>query len=130
MGNGGGQLDMPHTLAPHLRLNDFDSAFVADDTAMLHSFIFSAITLPIFGRPKNLRTKQAILFRLKRPIIDGFRFFDLTIRPRTNFLRRRDPNAHGVEGHGIAWPFKQGIDTFQGSTLLLGNWKTFAEKWQ
>ena len=87
MGNRCGEFDMAETFPPDFRLNNLHAAFFADNTAMLHAFVFAAITLEILYRTKYLCTKQPIPFRFKGPVIDGFRLFNLTMRPIHDFLR-------------------------------------------
>jgi hypothetical protein len=41
-------------------------------------------------------TKQAFSFGFKSTIVNGFRFFYLTIRPRTNLIRRSQANSDGI----------------------------------
>jgi len=61
---------------------------------MTNSFIFSAITFPVFGWTKNLLTKQTILFWFESSIVYGFGFFHFSTRPFTDLLGRRQTNLH------------------------------------
>src|SRR5215472_16078732 len=45
----GSQFNVSHTLAAHFRTRHFYAALIADNSLKTHSFIFSAITLPVFG---------------------------------------------------------------------------------
>ena len=80
------ELDMPHALSADFGLNDLDTAFVADNAAVLHPLVLAAVALPILDRAENLRAKQSVFFRLKRPVIDGLRFLHFAIGPRPNFF--------------------------------------------
>ena len=80
------ELDMTHALSADLRLNDLDTTLVADDATVLHTLILAAIALPILDRAKNLRAKEPVFFRFKRPVINGLRLFHFTIGPRANFF--------------------------------------------
>ena len=73
------QLDMPHAFAAHPGTGNLHAATVADHAFVTNSFIFAAVALPIFGRPKNSLAKQAVPFRLQRAIIDSFRLLNLAI---------------------------------------------------
>ena len=77
MRNRSRQFDMAHTLAPHPGQGDFDTAFFADNTFVLHAFIFAAETFIVLDRAKNARAEQAIAFRLEGPVVDGFWLLDL-----------------------------------------------------
>jgi hypothetical protein len=75
------QLNVAHALASNFGLNHFDTAFVADDPAMLHPLVFSAIALPVLDRTEDLCAKETVLLGFERPIVDGLRFLHLAIRP-------------------------------------------------
>ena len=78
---------MTHTNPPDFRLDNLNSALFADDTTVLHPFVFTAVTLEIFNRTEDFGTKQSVPFRLERPIVDGLRFFDFPERPASDLLR-------------------------------------------
>ena len=80
------ELDMTHALPANFRLNDFDATLVADNSAVLHTLVLTAVALPVLDRAENLRAKQSVLFRLKRTVIDGLRFLHFAIGPRPNFF--------------------------------------------
>ncbi len=88
---------MPHTLPANTCLGDFDAAAVADHTFVTDLFIFTTVTFPVLARPENLFTEQTILFRLQRPVIDGFRLFHLASGPFANLFRRRQPDFDGIK---------------------------------
>src|SRR5438093_2561486 len=92
-----GQFNMSQPLAPHLRQGHFDAALVADNSAVLHAFVLAAKTLPVCYRPENLGAKQTITLRLEGPIVDGFGFGDLSMRPGANLLRRCQTNFDTVK---------------------------------
>src|SRR2546422_10910254 len=80
------ELDMAHALSADFGLDDLDTALVTDNAAVLHALVLAAVALPILNRAKNLRAKQSVFFRLKRPVIDGLRLLHFAIRPRPNFF--------------------------------------------
>ncbi len=94
------QLDMAETLASDLRLRDFDAALIADHSAVLHSLVLSAKAFPIGYRAKNTCTKQAIPLRLECSVVNGFGLCNLTMRPRTDLVRRSqaDPDRFVISG--------------------------------
>ena len=81
MSNRAGQVYVCHTLTANLGQRDLSTALFANHTTVLHTFVFTAKTFVVFHRPEYGRTKQTITFRLKRPVINGFRFLHLTERP-------------------------------------------------
>jgi hypothetical protein len=83
---GTSQINMTHALAPDLGKSNFNATLLTDDAAMLQSLVLSAKALIVADRPENLGAEKAIAFRLESPVVDGFRFFDFTIRPRPNHL--------------------------------------------
>src|SRR3990172_1200165 len=97
MGHRRGQADMSHPFPAHFGLNDFDSRFLANDPAMFHSLVFSAITFIVLRRPKDLGTEEPVLFRFERTIVDRLRFFYFSMGPRFDLLRRGDRNPDGIE---------------------------------
>ncbi len=87
MGDGRGQLDVAHALATDLLQRDFHTAFLAGHTAILHALIFTAQALIVLDRTKDTGTEKAITLGLECPVVDGFRLFDLTVRPAQDTLR-------------------------------------------
>ena len=75
MGHRSGQLDMAQPLAAYLGLNDLDTAFFADHTAVFHPFVLAAVALVVLDRTKDLGAKQTVAFRFERAVVDGFRLF-------------------------------------------------------
>src|SRR5690606_1232076 len=95
--DGARELDVPHPLAPHLRLRDLDAALLADDAAMLQALVLTAQALVVLDRPEDLRAEQPVAFRLERSIVDRLGLLDLAVRPRTDHVRRREPDADHIE---------------------------------
>src|SRR5262249_42219406 len=93
--------DVPHALAPHLRLNHLDATLFADDAAMPHALVLAAIALVVLGWTEDLGAEQPIPLGLERAVVDGLRFLDLAVAPRANLLGRRDGDAQRVERDGI-----------------------------
>ena len=91
------QLNMPHTLTTHTRLCDFYTTFFTYNATVFEPLIFTAKTLIIFDRPKDFGTKQAVTLWLKSTIVDRFRFFNFTKRPRTNHIRGSKTNTDAIK---------------------------------
>ncbi|CEG07608.1 hypothetical protein BN961_01006 [Afipia felis] len=98
--NRSGELDVTHALATDARQRDFDRALFADDALVLHPLVLAAQALVILDRPEDARAEQTVALRLEGAVVDGFRLFDLAVRPRQNLLRRRDRNPDLVEDLG------------------------------
>src|SRR4051795_2516943 len=88
---------MAHAVAPHARKGDLDAALLADDALVLHALVLAAQALVILDRAEDARAEQAVPLGLEGPVVDGFRLFDLAVRPRQNLLRARDRNPDLVE---------------------------------
>src|SRR6185437_8062460 len=104
--------------APDLRQGDFHTALVADHSAVLHPLVFAAQALPVRDRAKNAGAEQAVSFRLERAVVDGFMFRHLTMRPATDFFRRGQTDADGIEIGDRICHFK-GARTVQGIPPIL-----------
>jgi len=87
MSDGRRERYVAHALAANFGLNDLNPALFTDHAAVLHSLITSAKTFVILDRTENLRAEETVFFRLKCSVIDGFRFFHLTMGPGQNFIR-------------------------------------------
>src|SRR3954464_12515499 len=97
MGDGSGQFDVAHSLAPDPRQRHFDRALFADDALVLHALVLAAQALVILDGPEDTRAKQAVALGLEGPVVDGLRLFDLAVGPRKNLLGARDGNPDLVE---------------------------------
>ena len=100
MGDRCGQFDVAKTLAAHLGLDDLDAAFFAYHTSVLHALVLAAITLVVLDRSEYLGAEQTITLGFERAVVDGFRLFDLTMRPLTNFLRGSERDLYLVKTDG------------------------------
>ena len=78
---------MAEPLTPDLGLGDFDTALVANHTAVFHALVFPAKTLPIRYWAEDARAEQTITLRLECPVVDGLRFSHFTVRPLANLFR-------------------------------------------
>ena len=97
VGDGGGELDVPHALTTHLGARDLDTAALADDALEAHALVLAAVALPVPGRTEDLLAEEPVLLRLQGAVVDGFRLLDLTVRPRADVVRGGEPDAQLVE---------------------------------
>src|SRR5439155_9213033 len=81
VGNGRGELDVAHALAPHLRARDLDAAPLADDALEADALVLAAVALPVARRSEDALTEEPILFGLQRPVVDRLRLLDLSVGP-------------------------------------------------
>src|SRR5687768_15967359 len=88
---------MAQALTTHFGLSDFDTALVADHSAVFHAFVFSAETLPVGDRSKDARADKPVAFRLKRAVIDSLRLRDFAMRPLPDFVRRCQRNSDSLK---------------------------------
>ena len=78
MCNRAGQFDMAHAFTTHLGKGNFNAAFFTNHTAVLEALVLATQTFVILDRPENLGAEQAIAFRFKGTVVNGFRFFYFT----------------------------------------------------
>ena len=97
VGDGRGQLDMAHALAPDARQRDFDRALLADDALVLHPLVLAAQALVVLDRPEDARAEQAVALGLEGTVVDGLRLLDLAVGPGQNLLGRCDRDPDLVE---------------------------------
>src|SRR3989344_2830999 len=102
-----GQFDMAHALAAHLRQRPFHAALLADHAAMLEALVLAAKALIVLHRAKDLGAEQAVTLRLERAVVDGLRLFHFAERPGTDFFRRGQSDANGVEILGLSGLFEK-----------------------
>jgi hypothetical protein len=94
---GRGQVNVTHAFTTHFGLRDFNTAFFANDTAMLQALVLTAEAFVILDWTKNLGAKETISLWLEGAVIDGFGLFDFAKGPRADFLRRCHANGDGIE---------------------------------
>src|SRR3990167_1897546 len=107
VGNRRSQFDVRHALTTNLGQRDFNAALLADHATMLQALVLTAQALVILYRAKDLGAEQAVALRLERTVVDGFRLFNFTERPRTDHLRRCQSNTDGVELFDLTLVFQQ-----------------------
>jgi hypothetical protein len=95
------QRDVPHPLAPDLRLDHLDAALLTHDAAVLHALVLAAVALVVLDRTEDLGTEEPVAFRLERPVVDRLGLLDFPVRPLPDLLRRRDRNPQRVERERI-----------------------------
>ena len=88
---------MTHTFPPNLRQSDLDTAFFTYDALEFHSLILAAKAFVILDRTEDAGAEQAVTFRLKSPIVDGFGLLDLAKRPRPDAVGTGDRDFDLIE---------------------------------
>src|SRR5690606_26945880 len=92
---------MAHAFAANARQRDFNATLFADNALELHALILAAQAFIVLYWTKNARAEETVTFRLKRAVIDSFRFLDLAVRPAQNLFGARDRDFHLIESlHG------------------------------
>src|SRR5207253_683730 len=94
MNDRGGQLDVAHALAADAAMRDLDAAAVADHPLVFHAAVFAAGAFPVLFRPEDTFTKQTVLFRTVRAVIDRLRLFDFAEGPAANIVGTRQADAN------------------------------------
>src|SRR6202051_2289582 len=97
MGDGRGELDMAHALAPHARQRDLDAALLADNALVFHALVLAAQALVVLDRTEDAGAEQPVPLRLEGAVVDRLGLLDLAIGPRANALRAGDRDADLVE---------------------------------
>jgi hypothetical protein len=72
VGDGNGELDVAHALATNASESHFDTATVADHSAITDSLVFTAMTLPVLHGSEDPLAEETILLRLEGAVVDGF----------------------------------------------------------
>ncbi|MNZ95684.1 hypothetical protein D3C78_1148490 [compost metagenome] len=107
VGNWRGQFDVRHALTTNLGQGDFNAALLADHAAVFQALVLTAQALVVLDWAKDLGAEQAVTLRLERTVVDGFRLFNFTERPRTDHLRRCQSDTDGVELFDLTLVFQQ-----------------------
>ena len=97
MGNRHDKLDMPHPLAANFLLRHFHPAAIAHDTLVTDSFVLTAMTLPVLGRPEDTLAEKAIAFRLVCTVINRLRFRHFAMGTFQNGLGRCQTDSDFIE---------------------------------
>ena len=103
MRHRGSQLNMTHPLTAHLGQGYLNAALLTDNAAILHPLIFATQTFIVTDRAKNTGTEQAVFFWLKCPVINCFRLFNLTERPRADPFGRGYRNLNLIKALCRLW---------------------------
>jgi hypothetical protein len=109
MGYGCGQFNVTHPLSANLGLNDLDSALFTNHTPVFHPLIFAAVTFIILSRAEDLGAKKPIPLRLKGSVVYGFRLFDLSVGPLSDFLGRCQRDTNRRVAQWVLWSGKETV---------------------
>src|SRR3989344_2202462 len=97
MGNGRGEVYVPHSLAAHDRACEFYSALFAHNSLEADTAVLAAITFIVLFRAENLFIKKSAPLAALGAVVDCFRFCHFALRPLLYAFRRREPDAHGIK---------------------------------
>ena len=87
MNNWNDQFYMTHSFTTHFFLCNFYTTTVANDIFITDTLILSTITFIVLDRSKYFLAEKTISFGLIRPVIDGFRLQNFTIRSLKYLIR-------------------------------------------
>ena len=88
---------MSHALTADGRFCNFNAAAVADNALITDLLVLAAVAFPVLGRSENTLAEQAVFFRLQRTVVDGLRFFDLSMGPFADLIRGCQTDADRIE---------------------------------
>ena len=97
MDGRGGQLDVPHAVAPHLGSGHLDAATLADDALEPDPLVLAAIALPVLRRTEDLLAEEPVLLRLEGAVVDGLRLLDFAVGPHADSVRSGQADSDLVE---------------------------------
>ena len=101
------QLDVAHALTTHFGLGHFNATLLTDHTTVFQALVLTAQALVVFYWPENTRTEKAVTLRLERTVVDGFRLFNFTERPRTDHVWRGQSNLDRIKLFGLSLRFQK-----------------------
>ena len=101
VGDGRGQFDMAHPLAPHLGDGDFNAAFFADDALVLHPLVLAAEALVILHGAEDAGAEQPVALGLEGAVVDGLGLFDLAEGPAADPFRAGQTDLDLVKTLGL-----------------------------
>ena len=121
VGDRRGKPDVTHPFPPHLRLDHFDPAFLADDAPVFHALVLAAVALVILGGAEDLGAEEAVFFGLEGPIVDRLRLLHLSMGPGLDLLGRGDVMRMALKMMGLFTFSWKKMKIFQG--FLLFGWQ-------
>ena len=98
VGDGSGELDVPHALTAHGGLGDLHAAALADDALEAHALVLAAVALPVPGGTEDALAEEPIHLGLERAVVDGLRLLDLAVGPAADVVGRGEADAQLVKG--------------------------------
>ena len=95
--DGGGEIDVPHALAPDLLARHLDAAALADDALVADALVLAAVALPVLGGTEDALAEEAVPLGLEGSVVDGLRLRYLAGRPVADLLARGESDPDRVE---------------------------------
>src|SRR5699024_3275808 len=89
--------EVAHPFTADLGARHFDAAAFTDDALEADALVFTAIALPVPGRPEDLFAEKTVLFGLQRAVVDCVGFLHFTVRPLTDLIGRRQADTQLVK---------------------------------
>ena len=108
---------MPHALAAHLGLDYLDTTFFAHHPAVLHAFVFAAVTLIVLDRTEYPGAEKSVALRFECAVIYRLRFFHFAVGPLPNPFGRGNHDLDGVEIQRIFRFCEKRVKLFQKNLL-------------
>src|SRR5437870_1120192 len=106
VGDGRGELDVPHPLPAHAGAGHFDATLVTHHAGELHALVLAARALVVLRRAEDPRTEQTVTLGLERPIVDGLGLLHLAVRPVADLLGRGELDPDRVKRDGLRMPIE------------------------
>jgi hypothetical protein len=88
---------MTHPFPAYLEVGYLYPTTIADDPFIPDGFELTTVTFPFLGGPEYPFTEKAVLFRPERSVIDGFRFFNFSVRPGSDHIWRGQTDHNGIK---------------------------------
>ncbi len=101
VGDGGGQVDVPHALTAHLGAGDLHAALLAHDALVADTLVLAARALPVACGPEDLLTEETVTLGLEGAVVDGLGLLHLAPGPRGDVVARREGDLEAVERLGV-----------------------------
>jgi hypothetical protein len=83
---------------------------------VFHALVLAAIAFIILYGAKYLGTEETVPLGFEGPVVDGLRFFYLSMGPVTNLARRSKGNTDSIETQGFLGFGKKAKQFFHVST--------------
>src|SRR3989344_4488748 len=97
VGDGRGELDVPHPLAADDRAGDLHAALVADNALVADAAVFPAVAFVVLRGPENALVEEALPLGFRGSVVDGLGLGHLAVGPGQYLVRRREAERDGFK---------------------------------